>query len=224
MSKKTFEMLIKADENASVFDDKLVSQVDGNTRSGWVFNWYARISSTGVLALADISEVREKRLVCKKTAQDGKIITQYINMVNEYGFYLETKLQYPKSQAVEVVNTPITKASYNHLALIAEYAYPFERKRMPAAENGLFYEVDVFITPGGAKHPWVKVSLFTHDLSLEIPKIPFKCLEYIIDIPGELTNSDKKFLETLWTQQYFHKQPEWVGEKVKLDYDIKNVD
>lgn len=221
---KTFEMLVKADEKASIFDDKLVSQVDGNTRAGWVFNWYARLSDLGVLSAADTSEIREKRIVSKKTANDGKIVSQYINKVNDYGYYLETKLQYPKSQAVELVNVPITKASYNHLALIAEVVYPFERKRMPADDNGLYYEVDVFITPGGSKHPWVKVTLFTHDLSLEIPKIPFTCLEYIVDIPGEVTPRNRKFIETLWAEQYFHKEPEWMGENVKLDYDIKRVD
>lgn len=221
---KTFEMLIKADEKSSVFDDKLISQVDGNTRAGWVFNWYCRIANPANLSLADASEVREKRTVAQKTNSDGTVVTQYINQVNDYGYYLETKLEHPKSEAVELVNNPISKACYNHLALIAEVSYPFERKRMPAAENGLFYEVDVFLTPGGAKHPWVKVTLFTPDLSLEIPKLPFKCLEYIIDIPGEITPESKRFINDLWETQYFYKQPQWMGTGVKLDYNVKRVD
>lgn len=221
---KTFEMLVKSDENASLFDDKLVSQVDGNTRSGWTFTWYARLSTFDSLSAADVSEVREKRCVVTKTSEDGKVITQFINKVNEYGYYLETRLEYPNSQAVEHINVPLTEASYNHLALIADFAYPFERKRMPAAENGLFYEVDVFLTNGGDKHPWVKVTLFTHDLSLEIPKIPFECAEYIIDIPGQVSTKDKAFIGKLWEFQYFRKQPEWIGSKVKLDYNVKRLD
>lgn len=221
---QSFEMLIKSDENASVFDDKLVSSIDGNSRTGWVFTWYVRLADMNVLSVAQTSEVREKRCVCRKVNDSGVSVTQYVNQVNEYGYYLETTLEQSKHQAVEVVNTPITKACYQHLSLIGECAYPFERKRMEAADNGLFYEVDVFLTNGGAKHPWVKVTLFTHDLTLEVPKMPFKGVEYIIDIPGEFSEADKKFVKELWEYQYFHKQPQWIGAKTKLDYGIKRLD
>lgn len=216
MTQKSFKMLVEKGDNASLFDNKLVSEVTGESKAGYVFTIYAKPTDLQELNASSTLEKREKHLILDETNERNQRITVNIHKVNEIGYYMCTKLQYANSTAIEQVQVPISEACYKHLALTSIHGIRFERFKLEVPNTDMEWEVDVFRDPSGQRHPWVKVDLEVSSLDGDVPPLPFKCDEYIMDFPGIVTNEQVAFIEKLYRTQWVNLDPEWVNNRLNF--------
>lgn len=217
----TFKMVVKSGEDPSIYDQKLVAQVNGLPSAGYVFTIYARLKDMDELARVKTLERRIRAVLLESEDKQGNLVSVYINKVNDDGYYQTTKLRYPKHQGVEVVNVPISPASFNHLSRISAWATPFERLRIPSADRKTQWVIDVFQTSAGKRHEWVKMDIEVEDLDSNIPKFPLEVEEYILDFPGEVTPEQTKFIKSLWERKWFSHDPQWAFTQTQ-DFNKKD--
>lgn len=216
MSQKSFKMVVERGDNASLFDSKLVSEVNGNSKAGYVFTIYAQLADMQQLNQADTLERREKHLILDETSDKNVRTTLNIHKVNDIGFYATTKLQYANSEAIEQVQVPISEAFYNHLAITSLHGIRFERFKINVPNTEMTWEIDVFRDTSGQRCNWVKMDLEVEKLDNEIPPLPVECVEYIMDFPGIVTKEQAMFIEKLYRNYWVSLDPEWI--KSKLDF------
>lgn len=216
MVQKSFSMRVEKGDKPSLFDSRLVSSVNGETKAGYVFTIYAKPSNMEEFTQATTLERREQFVVFQDVNDNKDLVTLKINKVNDIGFYQTTTLQTSDSKALEQVSVPLSEAAYNHLALVGYCGYRFERFRFPVPNSEQVWEVDVFRDSSGQRHPWVRITIETNDLQSEVPPLPFKCDEYILDFKGIVTAEQASFIDRLYNTCWVPLDPEWV--KNKVDY------
>ena len=207
-------MLVEQGEHPSLFDQKLISSVNGESKAGYVFTIYAKLESHNWLDEAHTLERREKYLLLDERGNNDERVTLTINKVNDIGYYQTTKLQYPTTTAIETVSCPISKAMYDHMAVVAISGIAFERCKIEIPNTGKSWEIDIFKGADGQRHQWVKIDLETDDLNKEVPQLPVPVLEYILDFPGIVTPEQTTFIERLYKHQWMSLDPDWVKGRI----------
>lgn len=217
----SFKMLVKSGDNPTLYDEKLVSDINGVAKAGYVFTIYARLGDFDQLNKAQTLERRERRLLTNSEDEGGNTVIVYLNKVNEAGYFMTSKLIYPNATSIEQVHVPISEASYKHLSRITHGNMPFERHKFPCPNSELVWEVDVFKGADGQRHPWVKIDLEVADMDDDVPPLPIVCEEYFLDFPGIVTNEQRAFVTKLWQNQWLSLDSEWV--KGKFDFKKNEI-
>ena len=219
--KPSFKMLVRSGDNPTLYDEKLVSKVNGEASAGYVFTIYARISDFEQLSKAQTLERRERRLLTNSEDESGNCVVVYLNKVNEAGYFMTSKLIRQNTTSIEQVHVPISEASYNHLSRISSNNIPFERHKFPAPNTDVEWEVDVFKGANGQRHNWVKIDIEVADMDSDVPALPIVCEEYFLDFPGIVTADQKAFVAKLWRSQWLSLDSEWVRSRV--DFKENNM-
>lgn len=218
---QSFKMLVQSGDNPTLYDEKLVSKVNGEPKAGYVFTIYARLSNMDDLSKANTVEVRERCLLMNKEDETGAVVVVHLNKVNDAGYYMTTKLIHKNATTIEQVHVPISETSYSHLGRVAHNRIPFTRHKFPCANSDLDWEIDVFKAASGSSHPWVKIDLEVKDLDDPVPPLPLTCDEYFLDFPGIVTNEQKAFVNRLWTRDWLSLDTEWV--QGRFDFKQNNI-
>lgn len=218
---QSFKMLVQSGDNPTLYDEQLVSKIDGEPHAGYVFTIYAVLSDPESLSKASTVEVRERRLLTNEEDETGSVVVVYLNKVNEAGYYMSTKLIHKNATSIEQVHVPISEASYKHLSRITHNNIPFERHKFPCPNSELVWEVDVFKGADGQRHEWVKIDLEVKDMNDDVPPLPFPCDEYFLDFPGIVTNEQKSFVNRLWTREWLSLDTEWI--QGRFDFKQNNI-
>lgn len=212
----SFKMLVKSGDNPSLYDEKLVAEVNGEPKAGFVFTIYARLKDFDQLSKAQTLERRERRLLTKANDESDSTVVVYLNKVNDAGYFMTSKLIHKNATTIEQVHVPISEASYSHLSRISYSNVPFERHKFPCANSDLVWEVDVFKGADGQRHEWVKIDLEVDDLNDDVPPLPLVCQEYFLDFPGIVTDEQRAFVTRLWQREWLSLDTEWV--KGRFDF------
>lgn len=230
----SFQMTVKQGKNPSLFDDKLVNEINGEATRRKQFTVYALLDNFDVLAEADTLERRTKRFIFDESNEQGVRVSAVVHKVNDIGFYMTTRMSHGEITDVEQVMCPISEAMYNHLAIISTYGIEFERFKFNIPNSTQTWEIDVYRGRDGQRHPWVKCDIEVDSVDDEIPKCPIECREYILDHPGIVSETQRSYIESLYKHQWLSLDPEWimnqvdykelVGRKTDIDDTYRNIE
>lgn len=214
MTQKSFSMQVQRGDKASLFDNRLVSSVNGETRTSYVFTIYAEPSDMNEFTQATTLEKREQFVVFQDMSDNKDIVTMVVNKVNDIGFYQTTRMQASNTRLIEQVSVPLSEAAYKHLAMVGYRGYRFERLRFPVPNTEMEWEVDIFRNKSGQRHPWVRITIEVDHLDDPVPPLPFACNDYILDFPGVVNQTQSDFIEKLYNHGWVPLDPEWVNQQV----------
>lgn len=207
---QTFKMMVKQGDGASLFDEELVSEVNGEPSAGYVFTVYGEIADWDSLGNATTLEQREKHyLPLIENTTNGNTIAITCNRVNEAGYYQTSKLMYANSTLVEQVNVPISLGMYKHLTQAAINSYKFERFKFRVPDSNLVWEVDVFKGADGSRHPWIKCDIEVADLDSELPDLPIPLKERIIANMEDTTDAEVARINRLYKSEWLQTSMNW---------------
>lgn len=110
---------------------------------------------------------------------------------------------YANAPGVREVENVITKDMFDFLKYTSVEGRMKKRYIYNIPNSGLFWEVDVFLSPDGTQHPWVKIDLEVNDEDTQLPPWPFAIKpDFIIEGTDDNSYQDKTLIKRLWDEEW----------------------
>lgn len=166
------------------------------------------IEFTMYVELSDLEELKKRAIRTERHEQwtmplvkgdvDGKL---RLRLIDNSRPTMCTKIKRPSMVGCDEVEMDISMDMFNSLREMAVDGYIKTRYTIPSNIRELLWEVDVFLSNGGAPHPWVKVDLEVKSMNDPIPMFPLSH-NRVIYADDELSYSDRAKVKDLWEREW----------------------
>lgn len=184
-----------------MFKRVIISQeaIDGIMRRELEYTFYAKLSSHDVLQKAlEVEEHEQWNMPLETEAP----VRMRLRLINNRRYTMATKVKQSGVKGFMETEIDVSKDFFESCKLAAIEGYKKTRYKF-AAENGLQWEVDVFLDNTGKPHPWVKIDLEVNKETDKIPELPFPVQELIINNSPNQTAKEIALVDNLWDKEWF---------------------
>lgn len=186
----------------NLLNTALESNENGNAQPEIEYTVYGKLVNGEDLNKASHSE---KQIQANIDLENGNGVKLRIRQVGDDKWLLCAKKKNANDHDLEQteVEMEITRDMFDILLSSVDKVFYKTRYFFPVDNHPeLTWEVDVFTTPDGQKHPWIKLDLEVPDKHTARPPYPFDIEEAIDSPPSEFTEGQKKALDALWKQEW----------------------
>lgn len=178
----------------------LESLMSGNVEREIEFTMYVQLDDLEELKKRAIRTERHEQwlMPLEKGNVDGKMRLRLIDNTRPT---MCTKIKRPNMVGSDEVEMDISMDMFNSLREMAVDGYIKTRYTIPSNIRELLWEVDVFLSNGGAPHQWVKVDLEVKSMNDPIPMFPL-AHSRVIYADDELSYSDRAKVKDLWEREW----------------------
>lgn len=164
------------------------------------FTVYALMSNINDLANASYLDNREFYYVSlDKRYQD--IIEMMVIDISGMQFELVTrKLMADKVNFIDTT-TLINAETFTAIKSVSDLGFKHKYLQFPVPGSDHMWEVSVFLDINGQDHPWVRLELFTDDVS-NISELPFTVNEFIVEGDPNNPRESVEHIRKLWLKEY----------------------
>jgi len=183
--------------------------VDGQFNKEIEYVFYARITDFKQLEKAN-SKVRQEQWEIKvplagDNAAKGTIRVRSEKQENEDPQYiLTTKIAINEKGDKMEVSIPSTAEQFVQFKFLSNSGMRKDRYSFKA-EDGLVWEVDVFLDPKGGYYQWCKIDFEVPDRGIEIPAFPIDFDETIDATDLQRDSAEDKKVQSLYDQYFITK-------------------
>lgn len=129
-------------------------------------------------------------------------VRQRIRLINKRRYTMAVKQPLRGEAGYYECEQDISADMFELLKLGGEQGFLKERFNFPIDGTNLKWEVDVFKSRAGGRHPWVKVDLEYHSINDPIPDFPFPIKGYPIIIDADSSPEVKAAVKQLWDEEW----------------------
>lgn len=178
----------------------LESLMSGNVEREIEFTMYVQLEDLEELKKRAIRTERHEQwsMPLEKGSVDGKMRLRLIDNTRPT---MCTKIKRANMIGSDEVEMDISMDMFNSLREMAVDGYIKTRYTIASNIRELLWEVDVFLSNGGAAHPWVKVDLEVKSMNDPIPMFPL-AHSRVIYADEELSYSDRAKVKDLWEREW----------------------
>lgn len=188
-----------------------MEDIDGKRHREDEITFYAKVVNlTQLIELANEVEEHEQWNI----GLTSETVRGRLRLINGTRYTMAFKEKIKGSTANMETESDISKDTYEVMRRASTNGYKKTRYNIPIPGSTRKWEVDVFLSNGGGRHPWVKVD-YEHDGDLkDFPEIPFEYEEIIVADADSTTAEQEAFVDKLW-------QVEWSRlDSTRGDLDV----
>ncbi len=160
-------------------------------------------------------QIRVRKVIPMVKSTDGEKFELSHRDGDDAQYVLTTKAEKAADDRLEVP-APVTKDMFELFRLLAENGMIKDRYHFPI-ENGLVFEVDVYLKEDGSYHEWVKIDLELKDISVDIPELPFSVEEMILDKTQD--SAEKSKITDLYETVFLTKNNSQEARKLGISQE-----
>lgn len=123
-----------------------------------------------------------------------------IRATNDQDFVFCTKVKTPGVLGKSEAEQATTRGMFESFRKLATSGLKKTRYNFPVPDSDLVWEIDVFTTKEGERHPWVKIDLEVSGPDVEIPQLPIDFVEKILNQDKKRTPVERDFVSKLFSE------------------------
>lgn len=174
--------------------------VDGKAHREFEYTFYVKLTDMAQLKDAFLIETHEQWKIPIDT--EAHVRTR-IRLTDNRRATMTTKLYKDGVLGAIEVDCDISMDLFSHLRLCGRDGYKKIRHCFKIPNSERIWEIDVFLTPTGAYHPWVKVDYEVDPEHKDaIPDLPVDFDDAFLDGGPKQTMEQKRFVRKLWREEW----------------------
>jgi hypothetical protein len=183
---------------------------DGSVQQEIEYAFFGCVENWDFLEQAASSEKQEQWESYRERGE-GAFAQARVRATDDRKFEMCVKTKTPGELGKKEVEQICSKDFFEQFRFFADKGLNKTRYFFPIEGTDLKWEVDVYTTQSGERHPWLKIDLEVKDAETVLPKFPFALKEVIVNQPAKRTEEEKAHISKLFE--------EWTIS-VNLEYTV----
>lgn len=172
---------------------------DGTVQQEIEYAFFAEVSSWDWLEKASKQE-KQEQWESYRDLGDGAFAQCRVRATDDKTFEMCVKTKTPGELGKKEVEQICSKDFFEQFRFFADKGLNKTRYIFPIEGTDLKWEVDVYTTQSGERHPWLKIDLEVPDAETELPKFEFPLKEVIVNQPAQRTDEEKAKISSLFEE------------------------
>lgn len=131
---------------------------------------------------------------------DGAFAQARVRAIDDRTYQMCVKTKIPGELGKKEVEQVCSKDFFDQFCFFADKGLNKTRYFFPIEGTDLKWEVDVYTTQSGERHPWLKIDLEVKTADTKLPKLPFEMKQVIINQPAQRTEEEKEHISNLFKE------------------------
>jgi hypothetical protein len=185
---------------------------DGTVQQEIEYAFFARVDSWEWLEQATRQE-KQEQWESYRDRGEGAFAQARVRATDDKTYEMCVKTKDPSELGKKEVEQICSKDFFEQFRFFADKGLNKTRYIFDIEGTDLKWEVDVYTTQSGERHPWIKIDLEVKSKETELPKFPFPLKEVIVNQPAQRTDEEKAQISKLfeeWTIKIEAAKPEPV--------------
>lgn len=164
------------------------------------FTVYALMSDINDLATASYLDNREFYYVSLDRRYEDVIEMMIIDVAGMKFELVTRKIMMDKINFTDTT-CDINVETFTAIKSMSDIGFKHKYLQFPIPDSEHMWEVSVFLDNNGHDHPWVRLELFTDDVS-SIANLPFTVKEFIVEGDPQNSKESMERIRDLWLKEY----------------------
>lgn len=131
---------------------------------------------------------------------EGAFAQARVRATDDKTYEMCVKTKTPGELGKKEVEQVCSKDFFEQFRFFADKGLNKTRYFFPIEGTSLKWEVDVYTTQSGERHPWIKIDLEVPDAETELPKFPFPMKQVIVNQPAKRTEEENALISNLFKE------------------------
>lgn len=131
---------------------------------------------------------------------EGSFAQCRVRAIDDQTYQMCVKTKTPGELGKKEVEQICSKDFFEQYRFFADKGLNKIRYLFPIEGTDLKWEVDVYTTQSGERHPWIKIDLEVPNAETELPKFPFPMKQVIVNQPAKRTDEEKAKISSLFEE------------------------
>lgn len=172
---------------------------DGTVQQEIEYAFFARVESWEWLEQATRQEKQEQWESYRERGE-GAFAQCRVRATDDTTYEMCVKTKTPGELGKKEVEQICSKDFFEQFRFFADKGLNKTRYIFEIEGTDLKWEVDVYTTQSGERHPWLKIDLEVPSAETELPKFPFPLKEVIVNQPAQRSEEEKAQISKLFEE------------------------
>ncbi|MBC5772346.1 hypothetical protein [Dysosmobacter segnis] len=172
---------------------------DGTVQQEIEYAFFARVESWEWLEQATRQEKQEQWESYRERGE-GAFAQCRVRATDDKTYEMCVKTKTPGELGKKEVEQICSKDFFEQFRFFADKGLNKTRYIFEIEGTDLKWEVDVYTTQSGERHPWLKIDLEVPSAETELPKFPFPLKEVIVNQPAQRSEEEKAQISKLFEE------------------------
>lgn len=172
---------------------------DGNVQQEIEYTFFGRAENWDWLEQA-ASQEKQEQWESYRDRGEGSFAQCRVRAIDDKTYHACVKLKIAGELGKKEVEQVCTKDYFEFYRYFADKGLNKVRYIFPVEGTDLKWEVDVYTTQSGERHPWVKVDLEVKGSDTEIPEFPFQLMDMILKQPAQRSEEETAHIANLFKE------------------------
>jgi hypothetical protein len=177
----------------------LEDDANGEVQQEIEYAFFARVENWDWLEQA-ASQEKQEQWESYRDRGEGAFAQCRVRAIDDKTFHMCVKTKTPGELGKKEVEQVCTKDFFEQYRFFADKGLNKTRYFFPIEGTDLKWEVDVYTTQSGERHPWLKIDLEVKSADTKLPQFPFPLKEVIVNQPAKRTEEENTHIGNLFKE------------------------
>lgn len=187
--------------------EELAENANGQVQQEIEYTFFVKVPNFDFLEQANGQE-KQEQWESYRDKGEGRFAQCRVRAIDDSTFHACVKAKRPGELGKKEVEQVCTSDYFHIFKEFADKGLNKVRYFFPIEGSDLRWEVDVYTTQAGERHPWVKLDLEVKEKLEEIPAFPVESEERILNQPAQRTEEEQAFIGKLFEEWTIKFEPE----------------